>query len=125
MEGDDGYDDFEHFKAQTEQNKRHKEESYKDNSKRRLLNNLKKKFDTTIIGSLAAFEDRFGELWGHGLPIGELDEDQLYWREVWADTRSKILDNGNANLRAAQNEIAQYTLSWNRYVTQFNLDRND
>jgi len=125
MEDVDGYDDFEHFKAQADQNKKRKEESYKDNSKRRLLNNLKKKFDTTIIGSLAAFEDRFGELWGHGLPNEELDEDQLYWREIWADARSKILDNGNANLRAAQNEIAQYTLSWNRYVTQFYLDRND
>jgi hypothetical protein len=125
MEDVDGYDDFEHFKARADQNKQRKNDSYKDNSKRRLLNNLKKKFDTTIIGSLAAFEDRFGELWGHGFPVEELDEDQLYWREVWADTRSKILDNGNANLRAAQNEIAQYTLSWNRYVTQFHLDRND
>ena len=125
MEDVDGYDDFEHFKAQADHNKQRKDDSYKDNSKRRLLNNLKKKFDTTIIGSLAAFEDRFGELWGHGLPVEELDEDQLYWREAWADARSKILDNGNANLRAAQNEIAQYTLSWNRYVTQFHLDRND
>ena len=125
MEDIDGHDDFEHFKAQSEQNKKRNDENYKDNSKRRLLNNLKKKFDTTIIGSLAAFEDRFGELWGHGLSVEELDEDQLYWREAWADARSKILDNGNANLRAAQNEIAQYTLSWNRYVTQFYLDRND
>jgi len=119
------YDEFLEFKSQHEQNKRQKEDSYKDNSKRRLLNNIKKKFDTTIIGSLAAFEEKFGELWGHGLPTAELDEDQLYWREVWADARSRILDNGNANLRAAQNEIAQYTLSWNRYVTQFNLDRNE
>ena len=119
------HDEFLEFKSQHEKNKRDKEESYKDNSKRRLLNNLKKKFDTTIIGSLAAFEEKFGELWGHGLPTEELDEDQIYWREVWADARSKVLDNGNSNLRAAQNEIAQYTLSWNRYVTQFNLDRND
>jgi hypothetical protein len=125
MEDIDGYDDFEHLKAVSDQGKQVRQESYKDNSKRRLLNNLKKKFDTTIIGSLAAFEDRFGELWGHGLPTGELDEDQIYWREVWTDARAKILDNGNSNLRAAQNEIAQYTLSWNRYVTQFNLDRND
>ena len=119
------YDEFLEFKSQNDQNKLRKEKSYKDNSKRRLLNNIKKKFDTTIIGSLAAFEEKFGELWGHGLPAGELDEDQIYWREVWADARSRILDNGNANLRAAQNEIAQYTLSWNRYVTQFNLDRNE
>ena len=119
------YDEFLEFKSQNDQNKLRKEKAYKANSKRRLLNNIKKKFDTTIIGSLAAFEEKFGELWGHGLPAGELDEDQIYWREVWADARSRILDNGNANLRAAQNEIAQYTLSWNRYVTQFNLDRNE
>ena len=119
------YDEFLEFKSQNDQNKLRKEKAYKDNSKRRLLNNIKKKFDTTIIGSLAAFEEKFGELWGHGLPAGELDEDQIYWREVWADARSRILDNGNANLGAAQNEIAQYTLSWNRYVTQFNLDRNE
>ena len=35
-------------------------EQYKENSKKRLLNNIKKKFDTTIIGSLAAFEEEFG-----------------------------------------------------------------
>ena len=125
MDDYEDYDEFMNFKEESHRNKQKKEDSYKDNSKRRLLNNIKKKFDTTIIGSLAAFEEKFGELWGHGLPIAELDEDQLYWREVWADARSRILDNGNANLRASQNEIAQYTLSWNRYVTQFKLDRND
>ena len=35
-------------------------EQYKENSKKRILNNIKKKFDTTIIGSLAAFEDEVG-----------------------------------------------------------------
>ena len=118
-------DDFVEFKYQANKRRQEADSRYKENSKRRLSNILKKKFDTTIIGSLAAFEDRFGELWGHGLPTKELDEDQLYWREAWTDARSKILDNGNANLRAAQNEIAKYTLSWNRYVTQFNLDRNN
>ena len=54
------------------------------------------------------------------MAIDDLDEDQLYWRELWIETRSKVLDNGNANLRAAQNEISQYTLSWNRYVNNFN-----
>tara|TARA_R110002020_G_scaffold33193_1_gene101379 strand:+ start:6845 stop:7231 length:387 start_codon:yes stop_codon:yes gene_type:complete len=113
---------FTELQNDSRERKRQLEEKYKDNSKRRLLNNLKKKFDTTIIGSLAAFEEKFGELWGHGLDHDELDEDQIYWRELWMEVRSKILDNGNANLRAAQNEIAQYTLSWNRYVTQFNID---
>ena len=112
-------DDFTEFKHKTSKRRTDRDSSYKDNSKRRLLNILKKKFDTTIIGSLAAFEEKFGDLWGHGLAMNDLDEDQRYWRDVWMETRSKVLDNGNSNLRAAQNEIAQYTLSWNRYVTNF------
>ena len=112
-------DDFTEFKHQANKRRTDRETHYKDNSKRRLLNILKKKFDTTIIGSLAAFEEKFGDLWGHGLAMNDLDEAQRYWRDVWMETRSKVLDNGNSNLRAAQNEIAQYTLSWNRYVTNF------
>ena len=113
-------DEYLEFKHEVDRRREDKEHQYKDNSKRRLLNILKKKFDTTIIGSLAAFEERFGDLWGHGLPMQELDEDQQYWREIWTETRSKVLANGNSNLRAAQNEIAQYTLSWNRYVNNYN-----
>ena len=115
--------DFAEFKHQANKKRGDKDSQYKDNSKRRLLNILKKKFDTTIIGSLAAFEENFGELWGHGLPLQDLDEDQRYWRDAWMETRSKVLDNGNSNLRASQNEVAQYTFSWNRYVTRFY--RND
>jgi hypothetical protein len=111
--------DFSEFRQGSRDRRITKEEKYKDNSKRRLLNTLKKKFDTTIIGSLAAFEEQFGELWGHGLPEEKLDEDQIYWRDAWMEARAKVLDNGNANLRAAQNEVSQYTLSWNRYVTNF------
>ena len=78
-----------------------KNNDYKNFSKKRLLNNIQKKFNTTTIGSLAIIED------------------QKDWREAWSDTRTKILDLGNSNLRAAQSEISQYTLTWNRYVTNF------
>ena len=116
-------DEFIQFRHQAKKRRADSDNTYKDNSKRRLMNIIKKKFDTTIIGSLAAFEEKFGELWGHGLPLEDLDEDQRYWREQWMETRSKVLDNGNSNLRAAQNEASQYTISWNRYVTNFY--RND
>lgn len=121
----DSDDQFLEFRKKSNERRTSREEKYKDNSKRRLLNVIKKKFDTTIIGALAAFEDQFGELWGHGLPEDQLDEDQRYWKEAWMEARAKVLDNGNANLRAAQNEIAQYTLSWNRYVTNFQLRNNE
>lgn len=99
--------------------------NYNDFSKKRLLNNLEKKFNTTIIGSLAIFEEYFGELWGHGLEYDELDEEQKQFRKIWKDTRNKILDAGNSNLRASQSELSQYTLHWNRYVTHFQIEKKD
>jgi len=116
---DEQNDKFVHFSHESQQRRSESKQKYKDSSKRRLINIIKKKFNTTIIGSLAAFEEGFGELWGHGLPTNDLDEDQRYWREVWMETRARVLDNGNSNLRAAENEVSQYTLSWNRYVTNF------
>ena len=44
------------------------EDRYRDSSKKRLLNILKKKFDTTTIGTLAILEESLGDLWGHGIP---------------------------------------------------------
>lgn len=96
-------------------------EQYKEHSKKRLLNNIKKKFDTTIIGSIAAFENTFGYLWGHGKQYDDLTEQEQEFRDMWNETRAKILDNGNFNLRTAQSEISQYTLTWNRYFTKFDI----
>lgn len=101
--------------------KRDKEEKYKDSSKKRLLNNIKTKFNTTTIGSLAVVEDHFGHLWGHGVHPDDLTEEEKEWRETWNEARTKILDLGNSNSRGAQSEISQYSLSWNRYVTKFKV----
>ncbi len=94
---------------------------YDEFSKKRLLNNLEKKFNTTIIGSLAVFEEEFGHLWGHGKPYSELDDDQKELRKNWKRARVRILDNGGSNLRAAQSELSQYSFKWNRYVTHFDI----
>lgn len=93
-----------------------KDKKYQENSKARLSKILERKLRTTMIGSIAAMEDEFGHLWGQDLATNNLSNQQQEWREVWNRVRSRILDNGNANLRAAQNEIAQYTISWDRYV---------
>lgn len=99
--------------------------NYNEASKKRLLNNIKKKFDTTIIGSLAVFEEAFGHLWGHGLPNDQLSDEEKEFRSLWQEARTSILDAGNSNLRAAQSEIAQYTMSWNRYVMNFKAVNQD
>ena len=113
------------FTEKSRKEKPKSEERYRESSKKRLLNIIKQKFDTTTIGSLAVLEELFGELWGHGIPYRELTEDEVEWREIWNEARTKILDLGNSNLRGAQSEIAQYTLSWNRYVTHFVIRNNE
>ncbi len=89
--------------------KRQNDERYRQSSKKRLLVNVSKKFQTTMIGALAAFEKRFGHIW---------DKDPR-WQALWQETRTEVLDIGNKNLRAAEQEISEYTISWDRYQTEF------
>lgn len=96
-------------------------DKYSEYSRKRLANNLHKKFQTVTIGALAAFEDGFGHLWGHGKPVDELTEEELEYRRVWETTRTRILDLGNSNARGAKSEIAQYNVTWNRYITKFEV----
>lgn len=95
------------------------QEKFQQNSRKRLMDVLKKKFSTTMVGALAAFEEEFGELWGDGLDLEELTSAQLEERERWERVRSRVFDNGNNQSRATMEEIARYTISWNRYVTKF------
>jgi hypothetical protein len=120
-------EEFNHKQRRGRQRKANnsREEKFKESSKKRLSNNIRKKFDTTIIGSLAVMEEFFGELWGHGLRYNELTDDEKDWREAWEEARTKMLDLGNSNSRASQNEISQYTISWNKYVTNFIVLKDD
>jgi hypothetical protein len=104
-------DDHYRFKKLREQAKKENDEKYRFNSKKRLLSNVSRKFQTTMIGSLAAFEKRFGHLW----------ENDPGWRRVWEETRTDVLDLGNKSLRAAEQEISEYTITWDRYQTEFKI----
>ena len=70
-----------------------------------------------LMKELAVFEKYFGQLWGHG--NSNLTEEQKHYRQVWEEARTDILNNGNTQMRIAQEEIAQYTMTWNRYKTEF------
>lgn len=102
-------DSFEQNKRLVEQRKKTNQERRQLYAKNRLETNVTKKITTTMIGALAAFEDFFGELWGIDLDEKELTKEQLEYREIWEDVRSEILSNGNMQIRAAQNEISEYT----------------
>lgn len=115
-------DDHKAFRQLREEIKKKNQESYKENSKKRLINNIDKKFKTTMIGSLAVFEKYFGKLWGHGEHT--LTEEQKEFRQLWDEARTDILNNGNTQMRIAQEEIAQYTMTWNRYKTEFIIKKD-
>jgi hypothetical protein len=69
-------------------------------------NILKKRIQTTMIGALHEFEKSFGYLWGQDKSEDEeLTEKEDKFLDIWEDTRNKILNNGNNQLRKAVSEI--------------------
>lgn len=95
------------------------QEKYLESSKQRLCKIVGKKTQTCFIGALAAFEDTFGFLWGHGKETEDLDENERKMRNLWENTRTHVLNHGNQQLRSMQNEISNHLVSWQRYRTNF------
>ena len=102
-----------------EENQSRQEQS----SKKRLIGSVERKFKTTMIGALASFEERFGSAWGHGKETADLTAEESENRGIWNDVRTDILNKGNNQLRAAQEEIAQYTMTWDKYRTEFLVNK--
>jgi hypothetical protein len=61
---------------------------------------IKKKIETTMIGSLSSFEKYFGDL---------LESDSNF-RSLYQQARSEILDKGNHQLRNIDSELDKYTI---------------
>jgi len=99
------------------------QEQYEQQSKERLIKNIEKKFQTTMIGALARFEDEFGDLWG--MDKDRLTPEEEKWEEKWKYVRNEVLNNGNNQLRACLDELSNYTLSWNQYHTEFLVRKRD
>jgi hypothetical protein len=67
---------------------------------------LRKRFQTTMIGALYEFEKSFGYLWGSQKPESEpLTEKEERFLDLWEDTRNRVLNTGNDQLRKAITEI--------------------
>ena len=113
------------MKAMTAKAKAAREERYLEQSRRRLDKIVSTKVRTAFIGALAAFEAEFGFLWGHDSEDDQLTEEQREMREVWERARTAVLNNGNTQLRAVRNEIANQTVKWNRYHMGFQVSRKD
>lgn len=112
------------LKKMHEEIKKKNEDKYRTSSKKRLIKNVEKKFKTTMIGALAQFEEMFGDLWGHPKRVEDKTSEELENYEQWQIVRTAVLNNGNNQLRAAMDEIAQYTMTWDRYRTEFIIKKD-
>jgi len=78
------------------------------NSKLKIQEVISTKLRTTFIGALSSIEESFGFLWGDDEDDSKLTPTQLKWKEIWVDCRTRILKNGNSQLRAIKNELKNY-----------------
>ena len=90
-------------------------------NEQQLLDNLYKRFQTTMIGALARFEENFGYVWQN-----EPDDSELW--DHWEYTRNSILNNGNKQARAAIDDIKKYlnvNKFQNKYTYKFNFKEQE
>lgn len=103
-------DEFNRLKAEKAEYERKREENYRNDSKVRLTNILKKKIQTTMIGALSSIEDHFKFLWESDKSV---TQEQMY--DLFQKVRSEILDKGNTQARNLEAELNQYDVKWLRY----------
>jgi hypothetical protein len=94
------------------------EEKKLEACRKRLDKIVTTKIRTSFVGALAKFEEDFGFLWGHNKSIEQLTPEEKEMRELWDQTRTAVLNNGNNQLRGAQTEISMHVVSWNRYTME-------
>jgi hypothetical protein len=67
-----------------------------------ILKNMETRLKTTMIGSLAKFEENFGYLWEND------NKNSLEYDRLWESTRNAILNNGNNQIRYALDELTDF-----------------
>jgi hypothetical protein len=96
-------------------------------NRRGIIQQVSKRFETTIIGALARFEDTFGYLWGHNSQK-ELTQKQQEFLDIWEVARTSILNHGNNQMRSAIDDIINYVEEENEYykyrITLMNQNSN-
>lgn len=92
-------------------------------SKLRLKKDIKKKIETTMIGSLASIEKFFGSFWGHN-EDGQTPEKAAI-KEIYEELRSEILDKGNVQIKNAELDIESYDVTWNKYHYNIPVQKTD
>ena len=75
--------------------------------KNNIYKQIQKRFQTSMIGSIARIEEKLGFLWGH--PKEELDDREYKYREIWEELRTEILNHCNYQMREALEDLRDFT----------------
>jgi hypothetical protein len=74
--------------------------------KMNLYKQIQKRFQTSMIGSIARIEEIFGFLWGYGKK--HLSNKEYENKELWEELRTEILNHCNYQMREALEDIKEY-----------------
>ena len=99
-----------------------KHKALNNRSKDRLLKEINKRINTTMIGAIASVEKYFGKMWG--FENDDITPQQQRMKEIFEELRSEILDKGNAQIRNFEAELSSYDVVWNRYHIDLPIKRN-
>jgi hypothetical protein len=107
--------DYKDFIKDSLKYKNAREQRSKDVSHDNLLKFVKKRVQTTMIGSLSDIEEFFGFLWNFGSSEQELTEEQKQLKSIYEEARAKILDRGNTQIRDLELEFTNYEIGRKKY----------
>ena len=94
------------------------------NNKKNVIKKINKRFQTTIIGAIARFEDSFGYLWGQNTEESDLTDTQKDFLDLWESTRTSILNHGNRQMRESIDEVMDYIEEQDSYYKYHFIIKN-
>ena len=92
-----------------------------------IVNSIQKKFQTSMIGSLARIEDYLGFMWGHNKDLISIEQSDN--RQIWNELREEILDYSNYQMRSALNDLKKFVANLPdgnaKFTTTFSADLSE
>jgi hypothetical protein len=96
----------------------------KNKHNNKIIQKINKKFQTTIIGCLARFEENFGYLWSYDSDK-PLTEREAKFLEIWEYTRTSILNHGNNQMRSAIDDLVDFIEKDTMYKYNFIVKQSE
>lgn len=94
-------------------------DNIEDDSHNKLAKAIESKVTTIIIGTLAEFEQCFGDLWGHDVDENDKTQNQIKWADRWEQTRNNILNKSHNRLRSLLKELDSYKVKWQAFKIEY------